>query len=759
MQHPTSSPNQTLIRPVHKSVSHACEVMLNPVPIPDEAAGWMRAQQITAFKKVGPWVIAANIMNTALMLFTLSATPAWLGATVWAAAITLLMSGYAYKLDFEHNRKLVETRSSRSIAKNVRDTAILGILWGLMPAVFYGAASPHQQTAIAVVAVGMMCGGAFLLSTVPKAGYAFVASIALGGFVALLGAPEPATMLLSGLLLVYTAILFAAIRWAFSEFAGRLLNERLVRLQTIELDEARKQAEKASSAKSEFLAMMSHEIRTPMNGVMGMASILLDSDLTTEQRRSAETIRGSAETLLRIINDILDFSKLEAEAMQIEQATFDLHALLHQTVEVVAPRTKSKPVEFRQTIADNVPRFARSDAGRIRQVLLNFLGNAVKFTAQGSIELVAQTSSREDGSTWLRIAVHDTGTGIPAERLPLLFQSFQQADETISRRFGGTGLGLAISRKIVNLLGGQVGVSSTMGHGSTFWFEIPVALVTSEDIAAMSQATADEDFENAVVQINALGRPLRLLIAEDNATNILVAKSVLEKFGINPDVAGNGVEALDAVMRSAYDVVLMDVHMPEMDGLEATRAIRALPGPGANVPVVALTANVFADDMHKCVEAGMIGYVPKPFRKEQLLGAIGKALKGQAGFTDTQVAAQTGDISTAIDWRVIEAFRADSGEELLRLLIDTYLETASDNLAALATAAQSGSNSEEILRFAHSLKSSSAMAGAVALSSQAALLETRAAHRETVTTEDVQEMRRMFDAYRDALAQNNLIAA
>lgn len=721
----------------------------------------MRAQQIATFKKLGPWVVAANLMNATLISALLFETPAGQSAIIWATAVAVMMSVYVYTLIAGRKRKSAETRSRRSINKNVRDSAILGLVWGLMPVLFYGDASPSEQTTLATVAVGMMCGGALMLSTVPRAGFAFVGLIAAGALFSLLQSPTLGNVLIAALLVVYSGILLTGIRWSFSEFAGRLLSERMVRSKTVELDAARQQAEEASRAKSDFLAMMSHEIRTPMNGVMGMASVLLDSDLSPDQRRSAETIRGSAETLLRIINDILDFSKLEAGAMQIERIVFDLHSLLTYTADIVAPRVKSKPVELKVTITDGVPRFVRCDAGRIRQVLLNFLGNAVKFTSSGSIDVLAHATIRDNGSTWLRVEVRDTGTGIPADRLPLLFRSFQQADETISRRFGGTGLGLAISKRLVQLLGGDVGVSSALGVGSDFWFEIPIEIATASEIAAMSRGSSDKAFEAAVAQIKSLGRPLRLLIAEDNATNVLVAKSVLAKFDITPDVAGNGVEALDAVRRIAYDVVLMDLHMPEMDGLDATRAIRALPGASARVPIVALTANAFADDIRNCEVAGMSGYVPKPFRKEDLLVAIAGALEGHGRFTGraTPEPADERIASAAIEWPVIDAFLADSGEELLRLLIDTYLSTTADHLAVLARAAQSGAGVDEVQRISHSLKSGSAMAGAAELSRLAGLLERRAANREAIGLSDIDAMKRTFEVYRRELAARGLVAA
>ncbi len=552
-------------------------------------------------------------------------------------------------------------------------------------------------------------------------GFALLAMVVeFGGLLLLLGAGAVtavgAYFLSGGTLTTLSNLVEQVPVFLFTIIAGTvaIYRQQVVR-QT--LTRARDAAEAANRAKSEFLAMMSHEIRTPMNGVLGMTGVLLDTKMTEEQRRYVKTIRESGEGLLRIINDVLDFSKLEADAVELEDVPFDVHALLSYTIDIVTPRANAKALRLDLVIDPSVPRFIRADAGRVRQVVINLLGNGVKFTDQGRVRMTASAANGR-----LKVEVKDTGIGIAPDHLPRLFHSFTQADASISRRFGGSGLGLAIARKLVTRMGGKIGVESALGKGSTFWFEIPLEPATDVEAEAFASGAVSEAFGESQRYLERLGRPVRVLVAEDNPTNQVVAKAVLAKFGIAPDLVGNGAEAVDAVRRARYDVVLMDVHMPEMDGLEAARAIRTLKGDVGRTPIIALTANALHSDFNECRAAGMNAYVAKPFKTEDLVIAIANAVKGVEAATSLPSPEAHGDAPT-VNWATLETFRKSTSDEMFRELLDTYLNDTARKLVRLRELANSGTVSKDALRIAHSFKSSSAMVGADALSKMAAAME------------------------------------
>jgi signal transduction histidine kinase/HPt (histidine-containing phosphotransfer) domain-containing protein len=377
------------------------------------------------------------------------------------------------------------------------------------------------------------------------------------------------------------------------------------------LREEWRRADAATRAKSEFLAIMSHEIRTPMNGVLGMAHLLLDTPLGPGQRRQVETLRDSGQALLTILNDILDFSKMEAGRLDLADEDFDLERVVGSVTALMTPRAREKGLALRASVAPDVPTALRGDAGRLRQVLLNLLGNAVKFTEGGEVDLDVTRGDPVHGRVPLRIVVRDTGIGIPPDAQARLFQEFTQVDASATRRFGGTGLGLAICRRIVLAMGGNIAVESRPGAGAMF--TVTLALEPA-------QAPLVPEAEVAAVAVT----PLRILLAEDNPVNREVALGLLERHGHSVAVVTDGVAAVAAARDGSFDAILMDVHMPGMDGTEASRIIRGFPGTAGRVPIVALSASVMKDETDLCFEAGMDEFLAKPIDPAALVRVLAR---------------------------------------------------------------------------------------------------------------------------------------
>ena len=811
-------------------------------------------ERLVRESRLGVWVHPILIAVVATLAWSDAPHDLLLG---WVAAVVFAALLRGAWLVIAARRRLNE----RALRTGVRATVtLLAITWGVGAALVLPIV-PFETTALVlVILAGLIASALTTLAADPLSIRGFLAGIALPVLVSLAMSEQSHHVAAAMVVAVFTLGMAIVARRAHITLVDHLrvtarlaVSEDAAKRAEAVMRDARDLAERTARARSAFLANMSHEIRTPMNAVLGFVELILDTDLSVEQRRALELVRSSSEALLMILNDILDYSKIEADHLELEAIPFDVSKVVHATASLLAVRAREKHLELLADVTPEVPRAVRGDPTRLRQVLMNLIGNAIKFTEQGEVVVSVTTALAADDIVHLRFAIRDTGIGIAPEHVDAVFREFTQADSTMTRRYGGTGLGLAISQRLVRLMGGELAVTSALGRGSEFSFTLafpaeatppsPVAgtaalggrrvlivddnltnrrilreMLGAEGMKVDEVATAADGLETlrrgakkrapfdlAILDVQmpdmdgfqlamavradrslahtkllmltsagqrgdgercrdlgirgyltkpmsradlleALGtvlagpeeatpevvtrhtiaesrRSVRVLLAEDNPVNQQVAVAMLVKRGHEVHVVGNGREAVDAAAEREYDVVLMDIQMPEMDGFEATQAIRATPR-GAKLPIIALTAHALSGERERCLAHGMTEYLAKPFRGHELFALVEQLSEGVA--PASQPVATAPPAGPPVDLEGFRTMLREAGaEEALYSILDTFLRHAPERLATLASAVASGSD-VEIAKAAHVFRGAAATIGARELAELLERVETTA---------------------------------
>jgi len=567
--------------------------------------GSMRVAQSVAIIRHAPMLVLGNAVGAVAGTFTLYGSFDFLELLPLPVVLLLSQIPLIRSAIRLRSAPAPRTVSQRRIRAIIVYSAVLGLVWTTLIC-FYLPRAPFTQAAFLLSGIAFLCLGAVTaLSAVPAACLAYALPMMAAGLTVSLMSPDPAAWPVAFMLVLMLVgqMWFLSGNWAQFRYLIETAREK---------EQLAIAAQASSTAKSEFLAVVSHELRTPLNGVLGMIGLALQGPLEAVQRQRLGFADQAARDLLTIVNDILGYSKFEAGLVAIEPVDFHLADLVHSLSELLAPRVAAQGDRLNWTIDDDVPAWLRADDGRLRQILVNLVGNAIKFTRNGTIDIRLGWQPTDDFGM-LRVEVADSGIGIPTDKFDRLFQPFSQVDSSLARRHEGMGLGLSICRRLVEAMGGEIGVSSAVGKGSTFWFTLPCA-------PAMPR------IQETPVDMPA-ARPMRILVAEDNVMNQALIREMLRGAGHYCDIVADGAEAVEMVGKLPYDLVLMDVQMPRLDGIAATRQIRALRSKARDVPIAALTANVLPAQRQTYTEAGMTHFLGKPIDA----GALNRLLAELAG--------------------------------------------------------------------------------------------------------------------------------